>query len=38
MQKFKGKVFVNNGVDQETGAYPLQVNPPVAKNNLKNNV
>lgn len=25
MQKFKGKVFVNNGVDQETGAYPLQV-------------
>ena len=26
MQKYRGKVFVNNGVDQETGAHPLQVN------------
>ena len=26
MQKYRGKVFVNNGVDEETGAYPLQVN------------
>ena len=26
MQKYRGKVFVNNGVDQETGANPLQVN------------
>jgi len=26
MQKYRGKVFVNNGIDQETGANPLQVN------------
>lgn len=26
MQKYRGKVFVNNGIDQETGAHPLQVN------------
>ncbi len=25
MQKFRGKVFVNNGIDKETGASPLQV-------------
>ena len=26
MQKYRGKVFVNNGIDPETGAHPLQVN------------
>lgn len=25
MQKYRGKVFVNNGVDPDTGAHPLQV-------------
>jgi len=26
MQKYRNKVFVNNGIDEETGAHPLQVN------------
>lgn len=26
IQKYRGKVFVNNGIDPETGAYPLQAN------------
>ena len=26
MRKYRGKLFVNNGIDPETGAYPLQVN------------
>ena len=26
MRKYRGKLFVNNGIDVETGAYPLQVN------------
>lgn len=25
IQKYRGKVFVNNGIDSETGAHPLQV-------------
>ena len=26
IQKYRGKVFINNGVDPDTGAHPLQVN------------